>query len=442
MFDRQAFEPMDMATARRMAEQLDASDALAPMRERFLIPMGPEGQPVRYFCGNSLGLQPKTAQAAVDEEMQRWAELAVSGHFTGNTPWTQAHASIREPIAKLVGAKPSEVVVMNTLTVNLHLMMASFFRPQGKRCKILMESHAFPSDRYAVVSQLQHHGLSEDDLIEVGRADYGEWLDEDHLIGLFEKHADELALILLPGVQYYTGQNLDIVKLGQAAHKLGITVGFDLAHSVGNVRVRLDESQADFAVWCHYKYCNAGPGAIAGAFIHERHHGQAQQRLAGWYGHRMQDRFAMKPDFIPEGNADGWIMSNPPILSMVPLRASMALIEEAGQGPLLDKSLRLTGFFEHMLSRFLHGRVRSITPSIPARRGCQLSLEIVAEGIEPRQVFDQLIASGFVLDWREPNVLRAAPVPLYNRFRDVIDLIEALDTLTRREQDKAHAQSC
>lgn len=433
MRDTSQFEHMSIGTARRMAEQLDESDALADYREHFHIPVGGDGEPVRYFCGNSLGLQPIAAADQVNQEMQRWAELAVEGHFKGETPWTRAHESIRAPLASLVGAEPAEVTVMNTLTVNLHLMLASFYQPRGNRRKILIEKHAFPSDRYAVVSQLQHHGLDESSLIEVGRADLGEVIDEDYLIGLFEKHADELALVLLPGVQYYTGQNLDILKLGQAAHKLGITIGFDLAHSVGNVRLRLHESQADFAVWCHYKYCNGGPGALAGAFVHSRHHDSALHRLSGWYGHRMQDRFAMKPDFVPEPGADGWILSNPPILSMAPLRTSLALFEKAGLGPLLDKSLRLTSFFEHMLERFLRQRVRSITPIIPSRRGCQLSLEVIAEGVDPRTVFDQLIARGFILDWREPNVLRAAPVPLYNRFRDVIDLIEALDELTRRD---------
>lgn len=410
----------------RHALALDAADPLRGFRDEFEFPRHGDDEQL-YFCGNSLGLMPRAARDAVQAELDAWSRLAVEGHFHGARPWTRTLDGIREGLAELVGALPLEVVAMNTLTVNLHLMLASFFRPEGGRRKLLMESGAFPSDRHAVESQLRWHGLDPaTDLIE---------LLPDRPDGLFSaaaiadaiaEHAPQLALVLLPGVQYRTGQVFDLAAISAQAHAAGARVGFDLAHAVGNLPLALHDSGADFAVWCTYKYLNAGPGAIAGAFVHERHAHGALPRLAGWWGHDPATRFAMAPEFVATPGAEGWQVSNPPILSLAPLRASLAQFQRAGMQALREKSLRLTGYLEALIDARLADTLDILTPSDPHQRGCQLSLRVRAGRERGRNLFEYLLTHGIVGDWREPDVIRLSPTPLYNRYIDVLRAVLAI----------------
>ena len=401
------------------AKRLDAEDPLADFRTRFHLPSGPGGEPAVYFCGNSLGLMPQGVRALVEQELDDWAELAVDAHFRGATPWYAYHESVREPLARLVGAHPQEVVAMNSLTVNLHLMMASFFRPLGVRRKILIEAAAFPSDGYAVRSQLRLHGLDPDlDLVQVGTP--RQEIPEGEIVETLERRGSEIALVLLSAVHYFTGQLFDLASITRAAHAQGCLVGFDLAHAAGNVPLQLHASDADFACWCSYKYLNAGPGAVAGCFVHERHGmNPALPRMAGWWGNDPRTRFQMHREerFVPQPGADGWQLSNPPILALAPLRTSLALFDAAGMDRLRAKSEKLTG----LLERLLRPHATILTPADPARRGCQLSLRV---GGKDR--FRALEAQGFVGDFREPDVIRVAPVPLYNSFTDVYRFTEIL----------------
>jgi kynureninase len=396
-------------------------------RDRFHLPADESGHALTYFCGNSLGLMPKRAAELVNEELEDWARLAVDGHFHARRPWMPYHELLTEPLARLVGATPLEVVAMNTLTVNLHLMMVSFFRPQGARRKVVIERGAFPSDRHAVVSQLQVHGLDPDEcLVELTPRDGEYTLREDDIEAVLAERGDSIALVLLPGVQYYTGQYLDIPRLTRAAHAQGCMVGVDLAHAAGNLPLSLHDWGPDFAVWCHYKYCNAGPGAVGGCFVHERH---AQSfdlpRYSGWWGHDQATRFRMGPEFVPQPGAEGWQLSNPPILSLAPLIASLELFDEAGGMPALRKrSVALTGMLERLLQNRLHDAVEIITPADPERRGCQLSLRLRNGG--GRAVFDALSAHGIVCDWREPDVIRVAPTPLYNTAEEIEHFVSTL----------------
>ncbi len=404
----------------RFARDLDATDELAGFRDRFLIPEHDDGGPKTYLCGNSLGLQPKAAAACVEQELRDWADLAVDAHFEGTQPWFSYHETFREPMARVVGARPGEVVVMNGLTANLHLMMVSFFRPRGRRTKILVEDTSFPSDTYAVETQLRFHGLDPDEHRIVARPREGEsTIRTEDLVGLVEERGEEIALVLLGGVNYYTGQAFDLERVTVAARARGCVVGFDLAHAAGNLPLELHDWGPDFAVWCTYKYLNAGPGAIAGCFVHERHAAdRSLPRFAGWWGNDPETRFRMHLEdvFVPRDGADGWQLSNPPILAMAPLRASLELFDEAGMDRLRAKSERLTGYLAWLLGRLPGDAVHVITPPEPSARGCQLSIQVRRDA---RGLFEELAAEGVVGDFRPPDVVRVAPVPLYNTFEEV-----------------------
>jgi kynureninase len=398
------------------AEAMDKADPLASYREEFEWPVDGEGRRMTYLVGNSLGLLPKGARALVNEELDEWARRGVEGHMKARTPWYTYHEFLRESTARLVGALPEEVVVMNTLTTNLHLMLASFYRPSGKRVKVVMEENAFPSDQYAIPSHLGVRGVDPSNVIVV-RARPGEaLLHTEDLERVFEEQGSEIALLLLGGVNYYSGQLFELGRLAAAARRAGITVGYDLAHAVGNVPLSLHDWDVDFAVWCSYKYLNGGPGAPGGCFVHKRHGDNTSiARMGGWWGNDPNTRFQMKPEFTPRTSADGWQLSNPPILSMAPLRASMELFDRAGFAALRAKSESLTAYLEALLGAIPGSPVRVLTPSSVAERGCQLSLHIAGRG---RGVHDALRARGIVTDYREPDVVRMAPTPLYNSYRD------------------------
>src|SRR6478736_4174781 len=403
------------------AKQLDREDPLRAFRDKFHLPLGKNGKPLIYFAGNSLGLMPKSARQIVEEELDNWARLGVDAHHTTGTPWYSYQEALREPTAHLVGAKPLEVICMNSLTVNLHLMMATFYRPTKSRFKILMEEPAFPSDTYAIKTQLIHHGLDPKDALVLARPRKGEFtVRTEDILDLIEEHADDLAVVIMGAVNFFTGQLIDIEKVTAAAQKHGILVGFDLAHAAGNVPLSLHEWNVDFAVWCSYKYLNAGPGAVAGAFVHERHATNTKlPRLAGWFGNDPNTRFRLhlEPEFVPVASADGWQISNPPIFSMAPLRASLSIFHEAGgMEPLREKSMKLTGYLQFLLERAGSDRFTVITPHETEARGCQLS--ILAHE-KPKELHKALEAAGVKADFREPNVIRAAPAPLYNSFHDV-----------------------
>ncbi|PYJ35089.1 MAG: kynureninase, partial [Verrucomicrobia bacterium] len=379
----------------KFALQLDAEDPLRDFREEFYFPLGKDGKPVIYFAGNSLGLMPKSAMQVVDEELDNWATLGVDAHHATGTPWYSYHEAVREPTARLLGAKPIEVICMNSLTVNLHMMMATFYRPTTSRFKIMMEEPAFPSDTYAIKTQIGHHGLDPKDTLILARPRKGEFtITTLDIVNLIDKHADQLAMVMFAGVNFFTGQLFDIEKITAAAHNRGITVGFDLAHAIGNVPLSLHDWNVDFAVWCSYKYLNAGPGAVAGAFVHERHATNTSlPRLAGWFGNDPNTRFRLhlEPDFIPVPSADGWQISNPPIFSMAPLRASLAIFDEAGgMDALRGKSIRLTSYLQFLLNQNASKRFTVITPKSPHERGCQLS--ILAHE-DPKKLHNELIAA-------------------------------------------------
>src|SRR5882724_10917669 len=403
------------------ARHLDAEDPLRHFREKFHLPLGADGKPFIYFAGNSLGLMPKAARTVVERELNDWAKRAVDAHHAADTPWYSYHETLREPTARLVGAKPNEVICMNSLTVNLHLMMATFYLPTKARSKILMEEPAFPSDTYAIKSQIVHHELDPKDTLILATPRKDEFtVRTEEIIDLIEKHAAQLAVVIIGGVNFFTGQLFDIEKITTAAKKHGIVVGFDLAHAIGNVPLALHDWNVDFAVWCSYKYLNAGPGAVAGAFVHERHATNTElPRLAGWFGNDPNTRFRLQlePEFIPVASADGWQISNPPIFSMAPLLASLAIFDEAGgMQPLREKSKKLTGYLEFLLERAGSERFTIVTPRDPEARGCQLSI-LAHEN--PKELQKKLEAAGVKADFREPNVIRAAPTPLYNSFHDV-----------------------
>ena len=412
---------MEFSADEKFALQCDAEDRFRSFRDKFHLPLGENGQPLIYFAGNSLGLMPKTARKIVEQELDDWAQLGVDAHLGATTPWYTYHENLREPMARIVGAKPVEVICMNSLTVNIHLMMATFYRPTKSRFKILMEDPAFPSDTYAIKTQLRHHELDPKEALVLARPRDGEAIVRtEDLIALIEENAESLAVILLAGVNFFTGQFFDIAAVTAAAQKRGITVGIDLAHAVGNVPLSLHDWNVDFAVWCSYKYLNAGPGAVAGAFLHERHATNTElPRLAGWFGNDPNTRFRMQlePEFIPVPSADGWQVSNPPIFSMAPLLASLAIFDEAGgMESLREKSKMLTGYLALLLERAGSDRFTVITPHEPDARGCQLSI-LAHEN--PKELHKKLEAAGVKADFREPNVIRAAPTPLYNSFHDV-----------------------
>jgi kynureninase len=412
---------MTFSTHENFAWQLDREDPLRDFREKFSLPIGKDGKPVIYFAGNSLGLMPKSARQIVDDELDNWARLGVDAHHATGTPWYSYHEALREPTARLVGAKPLEVICMNSLTVNLHLMMATFYRPTKSRFKVLMEEPAFPSDTYAIKSQLTHHGLDSKDALVLARPRQGEFtIRTEDLLDVIEQHADQLAVVMIGAVNFFTGQLVDIKTVTAAAQKYGIVVGFDLAHATGNVPVALHEWGVDFAVWCSYKYLNAGPGAVAGVFVHERHATNTElPRFAGWFGNDPNTRFRLhlEPEFVPVPSADGWQISNPSILSMAPLRASLAIFDQAGgMEALRAKSMNLTGYLEFLIEEIGSKKFSIITPTDPRARGAQLSIEVHEH---PKQLHEKLIVAGVKCDFREPDVIRAAPTPLYNTFHEV-----------------------
>lgn len=412
------------------AAALDAADPLAPLRERFVLPAADDGTPLTYLCGHSLGLAPRDARRLVDEELSGWEQLGVNGHHEGRRPWIDYAEALRPGLARLAGAEPDEVVAMNSLTVNLHLLLASFYRPDGQRRCIVIERGAFPSDRHAVASVLALHGQAEADaLIEFGPDPASDIVEEGALEELLRTRGGEIALVLWPGVQYLSGQAFDLGRITAAAHAAGARCGFDLAHAMGNVPLALHADNADFAVWCSYKYLNAGPGAIGGAFVHARHRRSELPGLAGWWGHEPATRFRMAPAFTPASGAAGWQVSNPPIFSTAPLLASLALFDAATPELLQQKSRAMGALLSEVVDA-LPGQLQCLTPRDAARRGCQLSLRVRAGREAGRRLFDQLSAHGVVADWREPDILRVAPVPLYNSFADVARLGALLHELT------------
>ena len=405
------------------AAGLDARDPLAGYRDRFHVPLhGTPGQQEEciYLCGNSLGLQPKSAAHFIEQELDSWRRFGVEGHFNGPRPWKDYHEQFSAGLAELTGAREDEVVCMNGLTVNLHLLMVSFFRPTRQRYQLLIERSAFPSDRYAAVSQLRFHGLDPAEaLIEIGPRTGEATLREEDLAAAIREAGDRLALVLLPGVQYLSGEVLDIARLTAEAHAVGALAGWDLAHAIGNLPLSLHDAGADFAAWCSYKYLNGGPGAVAGAFVHQRHaNDPALPRFAGWWGHDAAARFSMGPEFKPMPGAAGWQLSNPPVLGMAALLASLELFSEAGMDRLRQKSVALTGLLERELDARCGERIEILTPRSPARRGCQLSIRLRDGAAVGREAFRHLGESGVVCDWREPDVIRVAPAPLYNSFSD------------------------
>lgn len=406
---------------------LDATDPLPSLRDEFLLPRH-GGAEQAYFCGNSLGLQPRGARAHVEEVLDKWAHEAVEGHFTGQAQWMPYHQLVREPLARLVGAQPSEVVAMNSLTANLHLMMVSFYRPTRERPAILIEAGAFPSDRHAVASQIGFHGFDPaTDLIELEPDLPGGTYSMAAIEAAIAEHGRRLALVLWPGIQYRSGQAFDLGAIARLAQAQGAVCGFDLAHAVGNVELALHDSGVDFAVWCHYKYLNAGPGAVAGCFVHERHARSERPRFAGWWGHEAATRFRMGPQFVPTPGAEGWQLSNPPILGLAPLRASLDLFDRVGMPALRAKSLRLTGYLEALIRSRLSETLQIATPDDPAQRGCQLSLRVVGGRERGRALFDYLAANGVLGDWREPDVIRISPAPLYNTHADVLRFAQTVE---------------
>ena len=412
----------------KAARAIDRADPLAGMRARFFVPPAPDGSESLYFCGNSLGLQPRAVRDLIQEELDDWARLGVYGHTRARRPWMPYHENFTELAAGLVGAKPVEVVQMNTLTVNLHLMMVSFYRPTPERPAILIEKPAFPSDRHAAESQVRFHGFDpERDLIEIGPREGEASIRDEDLLELIRREGHRINLVLLPGVQYYSGQVFDMATITEAAHAEGCRVGFDLAHAAGNIPLELHDWGVDFAAWCSYKYLNAGPGAVAGCFVHERHaEDESLPRFAGWWGHDKNTRFQMGPEFHPMAGAEGWQLSNPPILSMTPLLASLRIFDEVGMASLRSKSLRLSATLLHWLDERLGDAVEVITPRAEKARGCQLSLRL-RQG-DGRRIFQALEQRGVVADWREPDVIRIAPVPLYNRFEDLFHFVDRLET--------------
>ena len=430
---------------------MDAADPLRHFREQFHMPRGSDGQEVIYFTGNSLGLMPKTASSYVEQELMDWQKLAVNAHMHAKNPWLSYHELLTGQMAAIIGAKPIETVVMNTLTVNLHFLLVSFYRPTTKRYKIVIEKGAFPSDQYAVKSQIKFHasksepgaGATEsfagvqnvevqppataggsDALIELTPRIGESTLRTEDIIETIEREGDAIALVMLGGVNYYTGQAFEMKAITEAGHRVGAIVGFDLAHAAGNIDLKMHDWDVDFAAWCSYKYLNGGPGAVGGAFIHERHATNFDlPRFTGWWGHDKASRFLMGPEFQPIPGAEGWQVSNPAILQMAAMRASLDIFEEAGMTALVEKSRKLTGYLEFLIDEIADERVSIITPRDPLQRGCQLSISVRKGG---QALYEQLVAKGVAVDWREPSVIRAAPAPLYNSFADVCRFAEIL----------------
>ena len=405
----------------------DQNDPLAHFRERFHLPKTDSSEPFIYFCGNSLGLQPDTASQFINEELDAWKQYGVEGHFHAKRPWMPYHEFLTQYSAEIVGALEKEVVVMNSLSVNLNLLMTSFYQPHGKKKKILIEHNAFPSDRYAVQSQLKLHGNHPIDDLIILAPDDGANITTNGILDYFDRHGEGIAMVLIGGVNYYTGQAFNMKAITNKAHEHNCLVGFDLAHATGNTGLKLHDWGVDFATWCGYKYLNGGPGAPSGVFIHEGHLGKTDiPRFEGWWGHDKSTRFEMPDEFIPINTAEAWQLSNPPILAMAPLLASLEIFHEAGMENLIKKSHQLTQFLENLILTELGAKIEIITPTNPNDRGCQLSLRLV--NLMPN-IMDKLHDVGIIADWREPDVIRIAPVPLYNTFVECYEFIHRLKTI-------------
>jgi len=413
----------DYQTGAAFAKRMDAEDPLHGFREKFYIPPAPHGGEALYFCGNSLGLQPRATETSVLQELADWKNMGVHGHLGAKNPWLPYHEFLTENLAKIVGAKPVEVVAANSLTVNLHLMMVSFYRPTQERFKIIIEGGAFPSDRYAAVSQIKFHGFDpEEALVELAPRTGEKTLRTEDILDVIDREGDKVALILIGGVQYYTGQCFNMAAITKAGHDKGCMVGFDLAHAAGNVELKLHDWDVDFACWCSYKYLNAGPGSVAGIFVHERHaQNNELPRFCGWWGHDKQNRFKMEPEFHAITGAEGWQLSNPPILSLAAVKAALEVFAEAGMERLIEKSRKLTGYLAFLLNALDSDGFMMMTPDDPAQRGCQISITVNGGG--GKKIFEALEEAGIVCDWREPDCIRLAPVPLYNSYQDVYDFV-------------------
>jgi len=410
------------------AKQLDRDDPISYLRKEFHIPKDKEGNEWLYFTGNSLGLQPKITKEYIKQELDDWANFGVEGHFEAKNPWISYHEFLTDTMAKIVGAKPIEVVVMNTLTTNLHLLMVSFYQPTKTKYKIVIESDAFPSDRYAVQSQLAFHGFDPDEALIEWKPRAGDVLLQlEDLEAILDAQGDEIALLLIGGVNYYTGQYLDIKKIADLGHAKDCIVGIDLAHGAGNIQPNLHDSSVDFAAWCTYKYLNSGPGSLSGLFVHEKHaHRKDLPRFAGWWNHNKETRFDMRQPFDVMSGAEGWQLSNPPILSMAAIRASLDMFEKVGMDVLLEKSKKLTGFFEYLVNQIVSDSIKIITPSNPNQRGCQLSVQVANAD---KNLHKKLTENNIITDWREPDVIRCAPVPMYTSFEDVYRMVNVLESL-------------
>lgn len=409
------------------AKEMDDADKLSSYRSRFFHPQL-HGKDAIYLCGNSLGLQPKTVKSFYEQELNDWAQYGVEGHFEAKRPWFSYHHFFTKSLANIVGAKETEVVAMNSLTVNLHLLMLSFYRPTKQRYKIIMEAGAFPSDMYAMETQAQLHGFNPDDaVIEIGPRKGEHTIRIEDIEATIKKHKKNLAVVVFGGVNYYTGQFFDMEKIVELTHEAGAICGFDLAHAVGNKVMHLHDWKVDFACWCSYKYLNSGPGAVGGIFVNEKHvKSKDTFRLAGWWGHDEKTRFKMKKGFKPTKTAESWQMSNAQVLNMAAHRASLDIFDEVGMDKLAEKSLALTAYAEMLLLSLKNLKFEIITPNNPLERGCQLSLLFKSKG---REVFEKLQSKGVIADWREPNVIRIAPVPIYNSFEDVYTLYEIMKTV-------------
>ena len=407
--------------SRELALELDNKDPLLSYNNKFHFPVQENGNKHIYLCGNSLGLQAKITESYVKQELDDWKALGVEGHFHAQNPWLPYHEFLSESYSKIVGSKKSEVIAMNTLSVNLHLMMVSFYRPNETKNKIIIEGDAFPSDIYAVESHMKHHGIDPSESLIKLRPREGEVIIRlEDIINVIEQNSESVSLIMLGGVNYYTGQLFDMKKITQVAHNYGILVGFDLAHAVGNVLLSLHDWNVDFAVWCSYKYLNSGPGSVAGAFIHERHHNKNLERFAGWWGHDKESRFKMPDQFQPIQTAEGWQLSNPSILSLAAVRASLSLFDEVGMSQLITKSKNLTSYLVFLLNQIPTDRINIITPE---QRGCQVSISVKNGN---KDLFNEITKRGVIADWREPDVIRVAPVPLYNSYLDVYNFYQVL----------------
>ncbi len=415
---------MNFKNTSEYAFLLDKQDKLKNYREEFHLPKNTKEENHIYLCGNSLGLQPKRTKTFLDQELKDWAQLGVEGHMYAKNPWLSYHEFLAKGFSKVVGALPSEVVAMNSLTVNLHLMMVSFYRPKQTKFKIIIEDDAFPSDIYTVNSQIEHYGYDPNEALIKIKPRKGEFaLRTEDILKTIKEQGDQIALIMLGGVNYYTGQVFDFKTITKNAHQKNIIVGFDLAHGAGNIYLDLHQWDVDFAVWCSYKYLNSGPGSVAGAFIHEKHHNQNLHRFAGWWGHNKENRFDMPDVFDPIQSAEGWQLSNPPILSLAAIRASLSIFDEVGMEPLIEKSKKMTKYLRFLLSQTKTNQIEIITPE---NSGCQLSIRVKNGN---KKLFDQITEKGVIADWREPDVIRIAPVPLYNNYNDLFKFYKILESV-------------